>query len=116
MTADEFVGVVDLVVRRGSISSTLKNLEHPPGRNPDAELRSLADWFNRLGVAERKAVAGVARLAVSHAACAFLSVIDGAMAIESGPERGHLELYYVNGGERRLLNDPRDEPLNDKLH
>ena len=35
----------------------------------------------------------------------FLSVIDGAMSIESAETKGHLELYYVNRAERRLLND-----------
>ncbi len=33
-----------------------------------------------------------------------LCVLDGVRAIESGPDKGELELYYVKDGTRVLLN------------
>lgn len=117
MTADDFVAVVDLVVRQGAAASTMPNLERPPGRSPQAELVELAKWFANLEQSDKDAVKAVAMLASSHAVCGFLSVLDGARAIENPPHKGHLELWYVNDHfcQRTRLNDPESEPLNDKL-
>jgi hypothetical protein len=41
----------------------------------------------------------------------FFCILDGARAIEDGPEKGRFELFYVKGDEKVLLN-----PRNDDLH
>ncbi len=41
----------------------------------------------------------------------FLCILDGVRVMEAGPNQGQLELYYVKGSEKILLNDPRQEEL-----
>lgn len=115
MNGDEFVDAVDAVVREGAVASTLKNLAKPPGISPDPDLVEMARWYASLSEADRQILASVVRLVASHAVLGFLSVLDGAQAIEGPPGKGHLELYHVKGNQRVLLNDPAVEPLNDKL-
>lgn len=115
MNGDEFVDAVDTVVRQGAVASTLKNLAKPPGITPDRDLVEMSRWYAGLSETEREMLASVVHLAASHAVLAFLSVLDGAQAIESPPDKGHLELYHVKHDRRVLLNDPAHEPLNDKL-
>ena len=42
-----------------------------------------------------------------------LCVLDGVRAIENGPDKGELELYYVKGESRVLLNDMKQCELHD---
>jgi|SRR6185437_10331597 len=115
MTAEKFVDVVKEVAIEGALRSTISNLCTPPGRNPPSYLVEIANWFSTLEDIDRDMVERVARLAVDHATLTFMCIIDGAKAIESGPNKGHLELFYVKGSARLRLNDPNLEPLNDKL-
>jgi hypothetical protein len=115
MTADEFVAAVEDVIREGAIQSTLQNLAAPPGVRPNPHLLAMSRWYARLAPEDQHQVAGVIRLTAEHAVLDFLSVLDGASAIESPPNKGHLELYHVKGEHRVWLNDPNCEPLNDKL-
>ncbi len=116
MTADQFVEAVQAVVIEGSVQATMKNLAHPPGRAPTADLTKLSDWYGALHSRDQKMIEQSVRLAINHAVLSMMCVIDGAQAIEAGPDKGHLELFYVKGNARILLNDPEKEPLNDKLH
>ncbi len=43
----------------------------------------------------------------------FFCVLDGVRVIEESPEKGDLELYYVKGEERNLLNNPNGGELHD---
>ena len=60
-------------------------------------------------------VLNVARTAAIKARFGFLCVIDGARSIYDAVPHGHLELYYVHGEDRILLNDINREPLNDQF-
>ena len=115
MNADEFVEAVKHRALHGAVDSTMANLSQPPGTRPHPWLVRLSKWFNDLPDEDREVVAEVAELAAGHAVSTFLSIIDGAAAIEA-PPKGHLELWHVRDLERTLLNDPHQEPLNDKLH
>ncbi len=42
-----------------------------------------------------------------------LCVLDGVREIENEPDNGELELYYVRGGARVLLNDVKQGELHD---
>ncbi len=42
----------------------------------------------------------------------FFCILDGVSAIENGPTKGELQLYFVKAGERVRLN-PSDESLHD---
>jgi len=115
MVADEFVQIIDLVVRKRAIETTERNLARPPGARRPSDLLEMANWYAQLPQEEKDILRNVLSLAVSHAVLGFLSVLDGAQAIEEPPHKGHLELYYVSEHHRILLNDPKSEPLNDKL-
>ncbi len=41
----------------------------------------------------------------------FSCVLDGVRAVESGSQKGRLELYYVNDNQKVLLNNPKQEEL-----
>lgn len=43
----------------------------------------------------------------------MLAVLDGVSAIESGPDKGRLELTYRRGSAQHLLTDARQECLHD---
>jgi hypothetical protein len=49
--------------------------------------------------------------AAESAVFGVMCVLDGVRAIESGSEKGDLELYYVKGDRKILLNDPQNEEL-----
>ncbi|MGA2581950.1 MAG: hypothetical protein ABSG31_01630 [Tepidisphaeraceae bacterium] len=116
MDADLFVEMVDKLAFESAVSSTLKNMTSPPGSRPSAELLELSRWFNELSNEAKKMVEHAISLSAAHAVTGFLSIIDGARAIESGPDKGRLELLYVKRETRVLLNDRHREPLNDKFH
>ena len=40
-------------------------------------------------------------------------MLDGVSAIDSGENKGHLELYYVKDGKKELLNEFDNEFLHD---
>jgi hypothetical protein len=58
-------------------------------------------------------VAEVIREAAENAVFGVLAILDGARVIENASEKGELQLYYVKGDERVLLNDQRKAPLHD---
>jgi hypothetical protein len=43
----------------------------------------------------------------------FLTVLDGVCAIENGPQKGDLELYYVKGSIKNQLNEQKGDLLHD---
>jgi len=113
--SDAFVRAIERHARDSAINSTVSNLDLPPGRSPEPELLEASKWYCGLSDSEKRVVQWIIHLATDHATLGFLAIIDGSRAIEGGPSKGHLELYYCAEGERRLLNDPAKEPLNDKL-
>lgn len=46
-------------------------------------------------------------MAVFEVLCAF----DGVTTIEDGPDKGRLQLLYINGDDTVLINDPRNREL-----
>ena len=112
MNSEQFISIIKQVVRECAIEDTIENLEDPPGRKvPEAEqLRS--DWFNGLSEDDRSKVESIVTDAVDEALFGFLSVIDGARAIEDGEDKGRLVLIHKSQNEV-LLNDPDKIGLHD---
>jgi hypothetical protein len=111
MNGDEFVRLVELCVRDSAIKATLSNLQDPPGQAPLQELVEASKWFLQQDERSKQIVEYIIRRSANFATVFFLSVIDGAMAIEDpGPNRGDLELYHVTKSSRVRLNDM---PLNE---
>ena len=115
MNADEFVFSIDKHVRLAAIEGTESVIRNPPGREPDVGLVKLSEWYNTLSGGEREMVQSAIEAAVTHAVTGFLVVLDGLTAIEDGIDRGALELYYVKGATRVLLNPHDRPPLHEKL-
>jgi len=116
MDADLFAAMVEKLAFTRAVKVTMESMASPPGRIPEAELVELSHWFNELNAEGEKMVTRAVALAAGQAVLTFLCILDGAQAIEAGPDKGHLELLYVKGDTRILLNDRRKEPLNDKFH
>lgn len=74
----------------------------------------MSRWFNKLELSDQRYVTRIIERSAAEAVFGFLCVIDGARSIETGPDKGAMELYYVKGTHRILLNDRNKEPLNDK--
>ena len=71
--------------------------------------------FNTMRTGSRRIVRSIIQRAADHAVLGFLAVLDGVQAIETGPDKGKLELYYVKGESWTLLNDQRREAIHDYL-
>lgn len=112
MNSDEFVEAIKLVVVDGAVSGELENLEKPAGRKPRPSLVEMSVWFNGLPEQDKVMVGRVIRDAVKFGVFNFLAVLDGVAVIESSPDKGDLELYYVKNGNRVRLNEPGN-PLHD---
>src|SRR5437879_6243404 len=92
MTSEEFVAVIKRIVFRGAISDVLKNLQDPPGREPELNDVVLAQWFHKLPSDQRQLVSRVVELAAYQATYNFLLILDGLAAIERVGEKGKLEV------------------------
>jgi hypothetical protein len=111
MTNEEFVRVVKLQTSDSAVSGTIKSLTRPPGRKPSERLVWLSNWYNRLSGEDRAMLREALREAAEMAVFEFFCVLDGVCAIENGPNKGELELYFVKAREKARLNDPRQEEL-----
>ncbi|OAI16963.1 hypothetical protein A1507_11370 [Methylomonas koyamae] len=112
MNSEEFVDAVKIVVRDASVSGSLNSLIRPAGRKPDRKLVELSTWFNELSDSDKEMIEKVIKYVADISVFSFFSVLDGATVIESGPDKGDLELYYIKGTEKLLLNEPSN-PLHD---
>jgi hypothetical protein len=116
MKPEEFVDVIRAEVRDAAASDVIRQLQQPSGRRPAEELRLLSEWFNSLTDADKKAVAGVARMASHHAVFGMLCVLDGVRAIEDGADKGSLQLTYTKNGQTELLSPSDSDLLHDMLN
>jgi hypothetical protein len=113
MTPDAFISSIKTVVHDSGVRGVVETLQRPHGRRPAPRLVELSQWFGSLSEADRARVEQVIQLAVHSGVFGTLAVLDGASAIEDGPNKGRLELSYQRGDERQLLTDQRQEFLHD---
>jgi hypothetical protein len=88
-------------------------MRSPPGRRPRAELVALSQWYNDLDADPQRRVHDVVAMAVHSAVFGFLCVLDGVRSIESGGQKGRLELVHITGATRLPLNDASGDELHD---
>ncbi|WNG20370.1 hypothetical protein [Cystobacter fuscus] len=115
MTREEFVSVLKMVARDSAADGVLKNLESPPGRRPALDLVKASKWFKQLGPEDREMVRWVAAEAAHACLFGVFCVLDRVRAF-SRDSAAYLDLYYVAGGTRTLLNDFKEEALHDILN
>lgn len=110
MDSKDFVEAVKIAVRDTAVNSVIKTVENPPGRRPSEEVKSLSQWYLNLDDVGKDMARQLVAHSVDSAVFGFLAVIDGVRAIESGEDKGQLELYYLKGTPVRL-NEPREMSL-----
>ena len=113
MNSEEFIKSIKQVVHDNIISNLIGNLENPAGRKPSKSTLELSEYISKLSENEKFSLQKVINRATHSAIFNFLTVLDGALAIENPPEKGELKLYWENGKEKILLNAPEGEDLHD---
>jgi hypothetical protein len=111
LTPEEFVNVVKLQTSDTAVQGTLKAMKQPPGRSPSAQLLTLSRWYNQLPEAHQHMLEAALQQAAESAIFGFFCILDGVRSIENATDKGALELYFVKGSQRTLLNDQRAEEL-----
>ena len=111
MNSEAFVKAIKKAVCETAADGTIKLLQRPPGRRPDAQLVALSDWYLGLSSLDRANVAKAVGMAADQATYNFLSALDGLLAIEPMGPKGRLELFHRNGNEATLLNSDDEEEL-----
>lgn len=112
MGPEEFIKRVKRVVEDPAVSGCVESYRDPPGRQPAEDLLELSRWYNGLSEENQRMVEKAMRDAVQTSIFSFLCALDGVSAFTQ-PGEGELELYYVHGSSRVLLNDPDAEELHD---
>jgi hypothetical protein len=90
-------------------------LDEPPGLKPSNELLELSFFYKSLDEEQKSILVKVLNETAEMTFFGLLCVLDGVRAIESGEDKGTLELWYRKGNETILLNDPDDEFLHDLM-
>ncbi len=115
MNPKYFVEILRKVVQEQSVNDTIENLEEPPGKNPPSELKELSLFFNGLSEKQKETFKKVLHQTAEMTFFGMLCVLDGVRVIESGDDKGSLELWYRKGEDTMLLNDPDEEYLHDLI-
>jgi hypothetical protein len=102
------------VIVNGSIKSVQSLLIKPPGQKPENRLIQISEWYNKLNDSEKSIVIQIIKESVEMGLFAFLCVLDGVKAIEN-TDKGVFKLYYENGNEKVLLNNPENDYLHNFL-
>jgi len=111
LTPEEFVSVVKVQTSDAAVHGALKIMKQPPGRSPSERLLTLSRWYNQLPEADQHILEAALRQAAESAIFGFFCILDGVRSIENTTDKGGLELYFVKGNERTLLNDQHAEEL-----
>lgn len=106
MNAEQFVDAVKLVVRDLPFKGQVELLKKPPGRKPHPELVAASNWYNGLDEKSLHQLHYIMKHVADSSLFGVLCVIDGVRVVESTPDKGDFELYFVKNGERVLLNPP----------
>ena len=109
----QFIDVIKIAVREAAVESVIDNLQDPPGRLSSHKEQEVSLWFQSLSTEDRARVSQIVAEAVDEAIFGFLSVLDGTRAIESGEDKGRLNLTYSKKDSEILLNDEGDVFLHD---
>lgn len=115
MDAEQFVDIVKIIVRDASVTGTIENLTKPVGRKPPQELLTASQWYNNLDDEGIHALHYIMKRVADRSLFGLFCVLDGVRVVESTPDKGEFEVYFVKNGERVLLNKP-DGPMLHELY
>jgi hypothetical protein len=108
-----FIEGIKTEVRDSSVSSMLKKLLAPAGRNPRKSDLELSNFFNGISEESKNNIEKIIANSVDFAVFGFLCVLDHVRFLEDIGEKTTFELYAVKNNERILLNDFSKEDLHD---
>jgi len=113
MNNEEFVKAIRITVEQSTVSSLIKEFEE--NRIPGEMFKKMSVFYNDLDESDRDMVKQIMIESVQSAIFGFFCVLDGVRAIENGPGKGRLELWYKKepSDEGLLLNSPGSEFLHD---
>jgi hypothetical protein len=112
MTTEEFVGIIQVLVRDAAVGGTLEVVRKPPGRRPAKQLLELNQWLAGLSDHDQQMLTKMLQLVAHDAVFGLLNVLDGTRQVEATPEKGRFELRYVKGTTvSELTADPLHEFL-----
>lgn len=115
MSPKYLVEMLRKIVQEQSVNDTIENLQEPAGKNPPRELMELGSFYNELSEEKKDILKKILQQTAEMTFFGVLCVLDGVRAIESGEDKGSLELWYRKGEETMILNDPDEEFLHDLL-
>ncbi len=115
MSPKYFVEILKKIVQDQSINDVIENLQDPPGNNPPGELKELSSFFNEFSEEQKESFKKILCQTAEMTLFGMLCVLDGVRVIESGEDKGTLELWYRKGEETILLNDFDEEYLHDLI-
>lgn len=111
MNSEQFVATLKEVASHAASRGIVAALKKPPGRSPDLQLVTLANWYNGLGSTDRGTVGRIIEMATDQAVYNVLLVLDGLLAIEPAGPKGRLELTLENEAGRQVMNPSTSVPL-----
>jgi hypothetical protein len=74
---------------------------------------TISKWFGGLSENDKEIFRRAIAIGAHQATFGMLAVLDGVRQIEDSPVKGTLELNYIKGDQRTLLNAPGAEALHD---
>ncbi|MDX5631064.1 MULTISPECIES: hypothetical protein [unclassified Brenneria] len=108
MDTQEFIDVLNTVVRDAAVEDTISILESPPGRKPAKELIKLSEFYNKQNEESKLLINKIMKYVADDAVFGMLCVIDGVRAIEDD-NKGELILNYQNAKNSTVtLNANKD--------
>lgn len=113
MNTEEFVLAIKEVVEETTINNLLKELEET--KLPSEKLGRMSSLYNKLSQEDRMILKEIITESAQSTIFGFFCVLDGVRAIEDGPGKGRLELWYKNdkNGQSHILNNEDVEFMHD---
>ncbi|QYR22336.1 hypothetical protein KZ483_04925 [Paenibacillus sp. sptzw28] len=109
MKPEQFIGIIKDQIRDAGINETIEFIKKPPGRKPRKKHVELSEWFNSLTDKDRSNVMKMMEEAVDASLFGLFCTLDGVRSV--GEQT--FELYVVENGDKKLLNDQNEEALHD---
>jgi hypothetical protein len=116
MTAEQLIKDIKIYLSDGCIQDVLEELVTPTSQSPTSKEVSLSIWYNQLNDSQKDFIHYIIKESIENSIFGFLCILDGVRSIEDADkkgEKGDLELYYVKGQQRILLNNSDNEFLHD---
>ena len=111
MNQQDFISAIKTVGCESVVSAILDELCDQREKRGNSGIASIRTWYQGMEPQQRQLLVELVRDTAEQATYNLLLVLDGLLTIEPPGEKGALELYFVKGRERVLLNPSDGEQL-----